>query len=1151
VYGSFEARPVRYRILGPLEVGEGDSPTPIAAGKQRALLALLLLHANEVVPVDRLIDELWGDEPPETAAKSVQVHVSRLRKTLRANGATGAGSPGDGGGSDGGDDVVVTRSRGYMIRVEPEDLDLRRFEDLLAAGDVALGEDDPDGAEKLLTQALALWRGPALADVAFGSFAQHELGRLDELRLRAQEQRIEARLALGRNAEVIGELEPLTAEHPLKEGLRGQLMLALYRSGRQAEALDAYRATRRALVEELGIEPSSGLQALEHSILRQDPALDRSTAPTRDRGLRDAAQPLPPKPEPRDTPSAQQDRRPRRIAVSVAAGALAMAGLVVLFASGDRDGGATADPNSVALIDTETNELVDDVPVGAEPTDVAVTGGSVWVANAGDDTVSQIDERTHRVDATIAPGIAVDAMAAGEGAVWASDNRRGLVARIDPNLSTVDRSIRIDSPNSLFNRSTPLVTGAGSVWAVNAGSAVARIDPRGRRVETEIPVGSGPKGIAAGEGGIWVADDTESTVTRIDPATSGVAATIPVGHGASGIAAGEGGVWVANTLDDAVVQIDPETNSATNTIPVGAAPTGVAVGAGAVWVANSGSGTVSRIDPGAGRVAATIDVGERPQGLTVSGDRVWVSVQATPPSSREPAGGDPSAQLVLYREHGAESEAQPTDPALALPSTPTVYATTAMLLNYPDRPFPEGARLRPDVAEAMPEVTDSGKTYTFHLRDDFRFSPPSNQPVTAAAFERAIERSLDPRMGSYAAELVDDIVGLREYQTGRASDIAGVTARGDTLRIRLTAPSPTFPARLATHYFSAVPPNTPTDPGGIAGIPSAGPYYVAATDPLGGLVLKRNPNYGGDRPAELSEINIVPDAEGLGIDDVEAGRADAIALTPDEQEEAGIEAEYGAQSEAARAGDQRYFSYPTLFSAYLALNTQRPLLSSAAMRRAVNYAIDRPALAREPNQALSGQPTDQYIPPGMRGYRDAEVYPLDGPDVATAKRLAGNRGGNAVMYTCTDAACRGRAEIIRANLEEIGIEVEIRQFSIAGLYGALFRPNEPWDIADTSWIADYADPFQAVNILFSPGALSHLGGFDDPYFQRKMQSIASLTGPSRYRAYARLDAELARENPPAAAYATQTKDYFFSARMGCQINQPVYGLDLGALCVQP
>jgi YVTN family beta-propeller protein len=1130
-------RGLDFRILGPLEVGDRGSPVAISGAKQRALLALLLLHANEVVPVGRLIDELWGEEPTETAAKSLQVYVSRLRKTLRAtNGGDRADAP---------DEVLVTRPRGYMLRVEPGELDLERFERLLAEGEAALRDNEIARAESLLSQALSMWRGPPLAGVDFGSVARSEVGRLEELRLRAQEQRIEAELSLGRHSEAIGELEALIAEHPLRERLRGQLMLALYRCGRQAEALEAYRDLRRTMVEELGLEPGSALQELEQAILRHDPALDAQAE------VSDVAT------TPPSAPSAAPAPRRRRWIALVAVAGVAVAGAIVVAVSGG-GGGPTVAPNAVAVIDAKTNRVVDQVPVGADPTDVSPAGRSVWVANTGDDTVSKVDERTRRVGATIAPGTAVDGMAAGEGAVWTSDNQRALAARIDPALRRVDRSIRVGSPDAYHPLAAPVATGAGSVWVVKGFTTVARIDPARRRVEAQVGVGNEPSGIAVGAGGVWVADDLDNTVTRIDPKTNGVIATIPVGRGASGIAAGESGVWVAETLDDAVARIDPETNSVTTTIPVGVAPTGVAVGAGAVWVANGGDGTVSRIEPRTDRASATIDVGQSPQALAVAGDALWVSVQAIPPSAQgSVAGGENgTARMVLSEGVGYSTGGSSTDPAIAIPSSIT-YATGALLLNYPDRPFPAGARLRPEVARAMPDVSDGGKTYTYRLRPGFRFSPPSDQPVTAAAFKRAIERTLDPRTQSYAENIVDDIAGLRAYQAGRTRHIAGVVADGNALTIRLTAPSPTLPARLATPWFSAVPPNSPVGRGGVEGIASAGPYYVASANANGAIVLKRNPNYGGDRPAGLSAIDVAPagsQPQGQGVADVEAGRTDAFALNPDEGGLARLRARYGPQSDDARAGQQRFFSQPSLSLGFMLLNTQRPLFSSARIRRAVNYAIDREALARRPLPESSGKPTDQYLPPGMRGYSDAPIYPLGGPDVAKAKRLAGGRGGRAVMWTCNGPVCKRNAEIVRANLKAIGIDVEIRQFSDEKLFvDKLPRPGGSWDIVDSRWYADYADPFETISFLFDPTVKKTIdfGGFDDPRFEAEMRAAARLSGPRRYRAYGRLDAELARRDPPVAAYANESNDYLFSARMGCEIDQPVYGIDLAALCVRP
>ena len=249
---------LEFRILGPLEARDGDESIPLGSPKQRAVLAILLLRSNQPVSVDRLIDELWGEQPPSTATHSVEVYMSRLRKTL------GRGGP----------PVIETLLPGYRLSVEPRQLDLHRFEHLLQEGRGALAAGDPAEASARLGQALGLWRGPPLADFAFEAFAQSAIGRLEELRVAAVEDRVDADLALGRHGELIAELESLIGQHPSRERLRGQLMLALYRAGRQAEALEAYRATRATLVEELGIEPSPALQRQERAILAQDEALE-------------------------------------------------------------------------------------------------------------------------------------------------------------------------------------------------------------------------------------------------------------------------------------------------------------------------------------------------------------------------------------------------------------------------------------------------------------------------------------------------------------------------------------------------------------------------------------------------------------------------------------------------------------------------------------------------------------------------------------------------------------------------------------------------------------------------------------------------------------------------------------------------------------
>jgi DNA-binding SARP family transcriptional activator len=293
---------VEFRVLGPLEAIVDGRPVSLQAAKPRALLALLLLGRNRVVPVDRLVDGLWGDNPPATAVKGLQVYVSQLRRAIGA-------------------DSVLTTPPGYLLRVEEGALDLDRFELLVREGRERLAAGDPAEAARLLEEGLALWRGPALAGLASEPFGAEAAARLEDARLAALEDRIEADLALGRHGALIGELEELVAAHPLRERPRAQLMLALYRSGRQADALDLYRRTRATFVEELGIEPRPELQELERAILRQDPELRQPS--------RSESRPAEP-----EQPGLRRRRRPLVLAVALAVAALAAGALALALTNG-------------------------------------------------------------------------------------------------------------------------------------------------------------------------------------------------------------------------------------------------------------------------------------------------------------------------------------------------------------------------------------------------------------------------------------------------------------------------------------------------------------------------------------------------------------------------------------------------------------------------------------------------------------------------------------------------------------------------------------------------------------------------------------------------------------------------------------------------
>lgn len=616
-------------ILGPLQVFDGDVEVPLGSPKERALLAVLLLHRGAVVSRERLIDGLWGETAPPTAGKALNVHVSKLRKALSRNGG----------------DPVVTRAPGYELRLDPELLDVTRFEQLIAEARERSAAGDPGSASKLFRDGLALWRGPALAGIELESSARNEVARLDQLRLDAQLDRIDCDLALGRHAEVIGELEGLIREHPLYERLWGQYMLALYRAGRQADALHAFQETRATLVDELGLEPSEALQRLERAILNHDPALELPTgvqsateSPLLERSSFEQDPALGTRP-----PVALHVRWPRfgrKLVAAAAAVALACAVALLLAILASREGARaqpiSVRPNSLAVINPRSERVEADVAVGARPTRVAVEGDDVWVLNADDRTVSRVDASTHHVR-TVSVGGTPSDLAVGGGAAWVVQSAaRVSVYRIDPTTMTSDR-IELPGlfPYGLGNPGPASIAyGAGAVWVsrqANGGGVLWRIDPSSGAARRLV----GPDGpIVVGAGAVWVPAG-EGILTKVDPHTLSVLSNhrAPFDQPA-GPALGAGQLWVpdvanvhnsytarAGTLWD----VDLSTGNVTRVV-VGGGAVGAAFGSGAVWVACSLSGAVVRVDPTSEAVVGTIHLDGVPSGLAFAKNRLWVSV---------------------------------------------------------------------------------------------------------------------------------------------------------------------------------------------------------------------------------------------------------------------------------------------------------------------------------------------------------------------------------------------------------------------------------------------------------------------------------------------------------------------------------------------
>lgn len=1106
-----------FRILGPLEVVDGQRVVPLGGRRQRALLAILLVARREVLSSHRLIDLLWAEAPPATAAKTLQVYISHLRAAL-------------------GNETIVTRGNGYQLMAPADEVDAERFEALARDGRRALDAGDAIAAQDLLASALALWRGDALADFSAEAFAIGEVRRLEQSRFVALEDRIDADLALGRHRDLIGELEALVAAHPLRERLRGQLMTALYRCDRQADALQVYRDGRRALDDELGLEPSHVLQTLEQRILAQDPSLD-------------APPPMPPTVSVGVSaePPGRRSRHTRSALIGMGGAVLLAAAVAaaVVELAGAHATALRPMPNSVVAIDTTTNRVSAQVSVGSRPGGITFGSGSMWVANRDDHTVSRVDPATLATLRTLPVGAPPTGITATANRVWIVTSGASPaveVDRIDPQFDTVKRTARLT--NLVPGSPAEIAAHGRSLWVAPSSGLLTRLNPRTGRAINKLDPNNSPAGIAVGAGAVWTTDNQADNVTQVD--STGLTSSAAVGHGPSGIAIDSSAIWVADTGDDTVVRIDPTTRAVTATIPVGHLPLGIAVGAGSVWVANSGDGTVDRIDPSDDRVITTIRVGGSPQDVAIAADRAWVTIDA----QTVPSGGaaTPPGEVRLDSDIDLDS----MDPALAYErlSWQLLYETCAKLVNYPDQAGRDGSRLVPEVAQALPARTTNGRTYTFTIRSGYRFSPPSDQPVTAQTFRSTIERTLNPRMHSPVADQLNDIVGVRAYRAGRAAHISGVTARSNTLTIRLLRPEPDLLSRLAEPFFCAVPPNTPVDPAGVRVIPSAGPYQVASYVPGQGVTLTRNPNYHGARPRRPARIDLtVGVSQQQAVKQVEAGATDLLAGDVPPDAAPALSAKYGPNSPAAKAGRQQYFVTPLPALDFLALNTTRPLFAQQRLRRAVNYAIDRNALAGHGSDfsSLPETPTDLYIPPGIQGYSTTRVYPLR-PDLPNARRLVrGRHHRTAVLYTCNLSPCAQHAQIIKNDLAAIGIHVTVEEFSTGVLYAKIARPGEPFDIADVGWAADYLDPDDFMNFLIDTNTL--IPRFSGAATRRELEHAGRLTGETRYLTYSRLDVSIARHAAPLVAYGDASSHDLLSARIGCQTFGP-YGVDLGALCIR-
>jgi DNA-binding SARP family transcriptional activator/ABC-type transport system substrate-binding protein len=1077
---------VEFRILGPLEVLDGGRQIPLGGAKPRSLLALLLLARGRPVSTERLIDEIWDGRRPDTAHKIVQLHVSSLRKAL-------------------GDERISTVERGYVLHLEKGELDAERFEELASSASGA----PPAQALEQLRAALELVRGGPLDDLRLESWVGPEIGQLDELVLSATEARIEAELALGRHKEVVRELERLVASHPDREDLLRQLMLALYRCGRQKEALDAYRRAASRQRDELGLEPSPPLRQLERAILTHDPSLD-------------LAQPA---------GGAMRRRLPWPALVAAAAllAATALAVAVITRDEGEEEPFASLPPG-LTILDMPSGRVVASFPLedfpypGLNAHDDRFSISSIGITEIDPATGrklrrinSPLDESNHH-------------LALGRD-IWFT-GRRDLV-RVDRELGReVDRYRLVDReyPNGLVG----LAAGAGSLWvASKEAGEVLRVDPANGQIQARIAMKS-PLSLAYAGGAVWAVSD-QGGLQRIDASTNSVTATAAVPKPLFWVAAGGGFAWTANETKGTVYKVD-QTGQIVATYRTGDGARSVSFANGSLWVANGDAGTLSAIDPASGAVR-TYRFGH-PLGDAVAVGRYVLLYIGDGLTVEDRISALPGkvAKLVI-----PIFTLDPADPATAWEPVALEIerATRAGLLNHPGARAPPGGGLRPELAASMPTVSADRRTYTFRVRRGLRFSPPSNAPITADVLGDSVERALSPKLGSFrpGAYFLRDLLGVPAYERGTREHISGIRVDGDTISFRLRAPSPDFLERISLPFFSPVPPGTPVIAGGVsaeAAQASPGPYYIAGRVNGEWAILRRNANYRGPRRGTLDTLAL---REGLdpeqAVSRVQRGEFDGLLLD-DPLLRPGSAVAHRFASEQS-PGSVTYRAFPTRTVRYLALNAGAGPLRAAALRQKVAAAIDRRALA-----VVQGVPATDELLPEPASVGDArDSAPAVGVDPPARVRLS-----MPVQRGCD--RCRQFAGTVASALDELGLNVVA--VTVEDPQAAVRAKRAKFDLVDLSTSLPHPDP---------AAFLERMLGYEVPRAwlpastQTAIARLDTLSGTRRKEAALRLAQHLQRTDVPVIAYGADAIGALLGPRLGCRAwNGIDAGPDLAALCLR-
>jgi YVTN family beta-propeller protein len=1127
------------RLLGAIEASENGIRLPLGGPRQRAVLADLALHAGHVVSTGQLVEDLWGGRPPATAKRTVESYVYRLRHVLAASGADGT--------------PLVTRPTGYLLNTAPECVDVWQFRDLADRGRTALEHGDAAAVVTLLGTAIGLWRGPALADVREAAFAPLVAQRLEEERLAAVENLVEARLAVGQHRELVPELEALIGESPYRERFYAQLMLALYRSDRQADALAVFTRARALLAGELGVEPGRELREMQRAVLLQAPELEPSGPSAPPHPGRTPDHPSAPG-GPRATGVVRRrGRRAWRWAAAAAALALAITVIVpVLLASGPAHGSLLAD--GVGEV-TAAGGVVRSLGLPDAPGAAVAADGSVWVASAEGNVVYRIDPVTASLVETIPVGGGPSAITASGPDIWVASALDGTISRISATTDQVVQTIPVGI------EPTGITAGGGAIWVADAAaSTVSALSPVSGRPMSTIPLASAPFGVAFGAGSVWVTSPGTDSITRVDPRSMRAGQQIVVGAGPTAVTFGLGSVWVANSLDSTVTRVNPATDAVAATIPAGDGPDALAAAGGSVWVAGRLSATLTRISAG-GAAAAVVPVGGSPVGLAAAADGagggVWVAAGA-PPSSR-PAGG------TLRVVNGSPPAS--IDPALIYPLAFADFsaATYDTLVTFQKTGGSSGLQLVPDLALAMPTVTGGGTVYTFTLRPGLRYS--TGRPVRPADFRYAIERVLT--LNPTAAPFLGGITGASACAPGKPCDLTrGITVDNSarTVTFRLTAPDPTFLDKLAFEFTTPVPSNIPATAPSRDPVPCTGPYMITRYVPRRLAVFTRNPYFrewsAAAQPTGSPDRIVWTFGLPLGREaaEIEAGQAD---WTNDPLPNiAAIAARYPAQVHIN--------PLPTIV--FTSFNTRVAPFNHPQVRRAFSLAADRArfvTLLGGPDQAT---PACQILPPGIPGHRPYCPFTANpsasgawtGPDLAAARKLvtaSGPTGMRVTVWTDTLPFDPQIGAFTVSVLRELGYRATLHTASHAAVVQATNNSRRRIQATGSVWYADYPSASDFLDLFFrcsafrlnDPAATRNGSFFCDPAADRLM-NIADgeqATSPQQAAAtWAKADQAVTYAAPWVILANLNNVD-FLSARVTNYQYNPFLGVLLDQLQIHP